>query len=268
MKKLIAAFLVLLTISCKTHVPDESTKPELIHSAITNDDYLLQFRLPDDYDEKKGYHLVFVADGTIGLGEYVLGTNKSWKADLPSNCVIVTIGHEGDWEEKRRRDFIPSDFTGNNEENFGNAAKFYVFLKTQLVPSINKKFPHQKDRSFVGHSFSGLFCLYAALKNEILFNHYFAISPSVWANDEELLKIEESFSKTNKELNASIKIYAGGLEIFNKVLSSCKTFYNAINSHGYKNLSISFETIGAANHFSIRKPAIDRILKLISADNR
>jgi predicted alpha/beta superfamily hydrolase len=266
MKKLVPAFLFLFFLSCKTHVPDESTKPEIIHSSITGDDYLLQFRLPDEYDEKKDYHLVFVADGTIGLGEYVLGTNKNWKADIPLTCIIITIGHQGDWEEKRRRDFIPSDISGNSEENFGNAGKFYEFLKKELIPSINKKFPHHQDRSFIGHSFSGLFCLYAALKNEKLFDRYFAISPSVWANDEELLKIEDSFAKTNKELDASIKIYAGGLEIFNKVLSSSKAFFNTVNARGYKKLFISFETIGSANHYSIRKPAIDRILKVISKD--
>jgi predicted alpha/beta superfamily hydrolase len=225
---------------------------------------VIQFRLPDAYDEKKDYHIAFVADGTIGLGEYVLGKNEDWKATIPSNTIIVTIGQLGDWEDKRKRDFIPSDISLNSEEYFGKAHLFYSFLKSELIPYINKKYPHQKSKFFIGHSFSGLFCLYAALKNEKLFDRYFAISPSVWANYGELLKIEEAAAKNNKDILASIDIYVGGLEIFNKVISSSTKFYKQIQSRNYKSLSISYETIGSANHFSVRKPAIDKILSKIA----
>jgi predicted alpha/beta superfamily hydrolase len=200
------------------------------------------------------------ADGSIGLGEYLSGSNENWKAIIPPNTIIITISHGEDWEDKRRRDFIPSDISLNTEENFGRADLFYAFIKTELIPYLDKKFSNQKSKSFIGHSFSGLFCLYAALKNEKVFDNYFAISPSVWANHNELLKIEDAFSKNNKELNASIHIYVGGLEIFNKVISSSTEFYNQVKSRNYKNLTISYESIGGANHFSVRKPAIDKIL--------
>jgi predicted alpha/beta superfamily hydrolase len=254
----------LLVISCKSHSYSPEGKFDTIHSVNTNDDYVIQTRVPENFDATKSYNIVVAADGTIGLGEYLMGTNRNWRAELPSNCIIVTIGHRGDWEAKRRRDFIPSDVTKNREEDFGNADKFYAFLKTELLPYIDKKYPNQKTKSFVGHSFSGLFCLYAALRNENLFDHYFAISPSVWANSKELLKIEEQFAKNNKDLPASITIYVGGLEIFNKVLSSSTEFYDKLRSRAYPGLSIQFQKIGSANHFSIRKPAIDRILKAVS----
>jgi predicted alpha/beta superfamily hydrolase len=268
MRLLCAISYFFLFISCKSHFSPPAGEYETLHSSETNDDYIIEVKKPADYDEKRSYHIVFVADGTLGLGEYILGRNEKWKATLPSNCVFVTIGHQGNWEEKRRRDFIPSDISKNSEENFGKADKFYAFLKSELVPYIDKQFPHPTSKVFIGHSFSGLFCLYAALKNEKLFDRYFAISPSVWANDEELLKIEEAFAKHNNDLPARINIYAGGLEVFNKVLSSATEFYDKIRAHDYKNLSVTMEKIGWANHFSIRKPALDRILALLSAENK
>jgi len=108
-----------------------------------------------------------------------------------------------------------------------------------------------------------LFCLYASLKNENLFQGYFAISPSVWANDRELMKIEELFAKSHTDLFARIHIYAGGLEVFNKVLSSSRAFYSTLQERKYPNTQISFEVIPTANHFSVRKPAIDKIFALI-----
>ena len=254
-------FLFLtLFISCKSHINDTDEKSDSLHSTFTNDDYVIKVRLPDAYNERDNYHMVVVADGSIGLGEYVLGNNEDWKATIPSNTIIITIGHIGDWEANRRRDFIPSDISLNTEENFGKADLFYSFLKSEFIPFINEKYPNQKSKAFIGHSFSGLFCLYAALKNEKLFDYYFGISSSVWANYDELLKIEEAFAKSNSDLAASIDIYVGGLEIFNKVISSSTEFYNTIKSRNYKSLNITYETIGGANHFSVRKPAIDKIL--------
>jgi predicted alpha/beta superfamily hydrolase len=254
------AIFFLLFISCKSHSYQPAKDSFTIHSKNTKDDYVIQIKIPRDFSELKEYTIVYVADGLIGTGKYILGVNSSWAAIIPSNCIIVTIGHKGNWEQKRRRDFIPSDAGGHDDENFGHADRFYSFLKTELIPFIEKKFPNQKTKAFIGHSFSGLFCLYAALQNEGLFDQYFAISPSVWANGRELLKIEKDFIGSHSDFNSAIHIYAGSLEQFNKVLSSTKDFIKLLKVKQYKSLDLSFEVIPWANHFSVRKPAIDKIL--------
>ncbi len=231
-----------------------------IHSTYTNDSYKIQVRKPDNYSPDKKYHHVFVADGTIGMGEYVIGTNKDWKAEIPDNVIIITIGHQGNWEKKRQRDFLPSDAGGYKNKDFGNAHLFYSFLKSELIPEIKKRFPNEQNKYFIGHSFSGCFALYAALQNDQLFDTFFAISPSVWANHEELLKIEKKIHASGKQLKANISMYAGSLEVFNKVLSSTRKFESALLSRKYKQLSLKYEIIDYANHFSVRKPAIDKIL--------
>ena len=97
-----------------------------------------------------------------------------------------------------------------------------------------------------------------------LFDEYFAISPSVWANNLELLKIEEDRAKNNPDLDTKIHLYVGGLEIFNRVISSTNSFYDAVRSRKYNNLEISYESIGGANHYSVRKPAVDMIFKSLA----
>jgi uncharacterized protein len=251
------AFLIVV-VSCRNTIATPNNLESFtLHSTIINDDYTISIKRPQNFHKDSSYHLLVIADGSIGLGEYVLGTNSKWKASHPSNCIIVTVGHIGDWHQKRRRDFIPSDAGGFKEENFGRADLFYAFLKTELLPSIQSKLPALKSKSFIGHSFSGLFSLYAALKNENLFDTYYAISPSVWANDKELIKILESFR--SNQLRANVHIYVGGLEVFNKVLSSSKEFNRKITAKRLSGLNISFDVIKSANHFSVRKPAIDKI---------
>ncbi|HEX6179716.1 MAG TPA: alpha/beta hydrolase-fold protein [Chitinophagaceae bacterium] len=232
-----------------------------IVSKHTGDKYIITIK---NHQPALKQHVVYVGDGSLKLGQYILGTDKDWKAAVPANCVIVAIAHVGDWHEKRRRDFIPSDAGGYHDEEFGKSVNFYLFLKNELFPFINKKITNQLDRCFVGHSFSGLFSLYASLQKEKLFEKYFAISPSVWANYYELGKIEQKYSENAKELKGKIFLYAGTLEVFNKVMSSTGDYYNTLRSRNYAGLTVNFQPIGNANHFSIIKPAVDNIFKSIN----
>ncbi len=238
----------------------QTIQADTIYSSSTKDKYIITIRKPAGFSANKKYHFVYMTDGCLGIGDYMFGRDKSWAATIPSTCVIIAIGHIGEYESKRRRDFIPSDISKNSTADFGNADKFYLFLKNELIPSIEKKVPNNKDRSFIGHSFGGLFCLYLLFKEDKLFNRHFAISPSCWANYHELDKIEEAYFKKNKQLNANVTVYAGGLEFLNKVLYSTRSFYNTVTGRKYKGLTMVKDEIGNANHLSIRKPAVDRVL--------
>lgn len=241
----------------------QTTSIDTIYSSEVKDRFVITVRQPAGYTPAKNYHHVYMTDGSLGIGDYVLGKEKTWAASIPNSCVIIAISHIGDWHEKRSRDFIPSDITKNGETGFGKADRFYAFVKLELIPHIEKNMPNKKDRAFIGHSFGGLFCLYTLLKEDKLFDKHFAISPSVWANYNELDKMEEQYASTNKALKADVTIYVGGLEFLNKVLYSTRNFYNKVSGRKYTGLWIRKNEIGNANHFSIRKPAIDRIFETL-----
>jgi uncharacterized protein len=258
MKKYSLLFSLLIGMVCCFA---QTTQTDTIYSSAVKDKFVITIRKPAGFSIAKKYQHVYMTDGGIGMGDYVLGKSKSWAATIPNNCVIIAISHIGDWHEKRSRDLIPSDITKNATAAFGNADKFYQFLKNELIPLIEKKMPNKKDRSFIGHSFGGLFCLYTLFKDDKLFNHHFAISPSCWANYYELDKIEEAYFKKTKTLKANLTIYVGGLEFLNKVLYSTRSFYNTVGKRNYVGLKIVKDEIGNANHTSIRKPAVDRIFE-------
>ena len=237
----------------------QHTSVDTFYSQHTKDKYVITVCLPEGYSSAKKYHLVYMTDGTIGIGDYVLGKSSSWAATMPSNCIIIAIGHTGNWHDKRPRDLIPSDISNNAENNFGKDSVFYDFLKVELISLIEERIRNKKDRVFIGHSFGGLFCLYTLFKEDKLFDRHFAISPSCWANYYELDKIEEAYYKKNKQLTANVTIYVGGLEFLNKVLPSTRSFTTTVTKRNYTGFSINKIEIGNANHFSIRKPAIDRI---------
>jgi predicted alpha/beta superfamily hydrolase len=234
---------------------------DTVYSVNTKDKYIVTVRTPVGYSSKVKFHHVYITDGSIGMGDCILGKSESWKATIPKNCVIIAISHIGNWHDKRPRDFIPSDISKNAETNFGKADLFYLFMQKELIPGIERKYGNRKERVFIGHSFGGLFCLYTLFREDKLFDRHFAISPSIWANYYELDKIEAQYFKTHKQLNAKVTIYVGTLEFLNKVLYSSRSFSKTMTERKYVGLTLSKDEIAGANHFSIRKPAVDRILE-------
>lgn len=256
-------FLLYILLVCYFFSFSQTTVIDTVYSKNVNDNFIITIRKPPGYSASNSYYYVYMTDGSLGIGDYVLGRDKSWAATIPATCVIIAISHIGNWHEKRARDFIPADITKNIEDNFGKASSYYLFLKNELIPKIEQTIKNKKGRVFVGHSFGGLFCLYTLFQKDKLFDLHFAISPSVWANYYELDKIEKAYFNLNKSLKAKLTIYVGGLEFLNKVLFSTRNFYSVTASRKYTGYSITKIEIGNANHFSIRKPAIDRIFDIL-----
>lgn len=253
-------FLLIITAGTATTCFAQKIVRSMVYAPQIQDSFLLQVRLPNAYKKETSYHHIYVPDGSLKMGNYILGKDSSWRADVPENCIVITIAHTGDWHKKRQRDFLPSDAGGYTDKDFGRARQFYLFLKNTLMPQMKRQYGTAKSTAFIGHSFSGLFCLYTLFQEDKLFDRHFAISPSVWANNRELLKIEENFFQQHKQLRGTVSLLAGGLEVFNKVLSSTKEFYTNSRQRGYKEYEATFATVNNANHYSIIKPGVDKAL--------
>lgn len=251
--------ILLLTISFSANAQRIDRK--MIYSPQIQDSFLIQIRIPAGYQPGKPYHHIYMTDGSLKIGNYVLGKDSSWRANVPEHCIIITIAHVGNYTMKRQRDFLPSDAGGYSEPKFGQARKFYLFLKNTVIPMVNKQYGSRKSSAFIGHSFSGLFCVYTLFQEDKLFDRHFAISPSIWANKSELMQIEASHAKKTKTLNGNLDLLAGGLEVFNMVLSSTRQFYQQTVNRKYAGYKVSFNTINNANHYSIIKPGVDRALE-------
>jgi predicted alpha/beta superfamily hydrolase len=57
----------------------------------------------------------------------------------------------------------------------GGAANFLAFFKDELIPYIDRAYPTNGTNSLCGHSYGGLFVLYALLSEPQLFGSYYAV---------------------------------------------------------------------------------------------
>lgn len=150
---------------------------------------------------------------------YANGAKQNAKAvpKLSKTVLIVGIGYDSPlaYDTKRRtRDLTPAA-SGEEYANGGGAAEFYDFVKDELFPLVEKKYSTAKsDKIYFGHSFGGLFGIYALLRDDGIFDEFFIASPSLWWGESQLIRDALDEGKLRSNLKAKfIMLVAGSREI-------------------------------------------------------
>ena len=150
---------------------------------------------------------------------YANGAKQNAKAvpKLSKTVLIVGIGYDSPlaYDIKRRtRDLTPTA-SGEEYANGGGAAEFYDFVKDELFPLVDKKYSTAKsDKIYFGHSFGGLFGIYALLRDDGIFDEFFIASPSLWWGESQLIRDALDEGKLRSNLKAKfIMLVAGSREI-------------------------------------------------------
>jgi predicted alpha/beta superfamily hydrolase len=110
----------------------------------------------------------------------------------------------------RNRDMTPSRPAKAFGVSVGGADKFLAFIADELLPTIDRTYRTRPYRVLVGHSFGGLFAVYALMNRPDVFQGYIAISPSLWWDDQALVKASPPFFAAHKDLRADLYLTIAG----------------------------------------------------------
>ena len=150
---------------------------------------------------------------------YANGAKQNSKAvpKLSKTVLIVGIGYDSPlaYDTKRRtRDLTPVA-SGEEYANGGGAGEFYDFVKDELFPLVEKKYSTAKsNKIYFGHSFGGLFGIYALLRDDGIFDEFFIASPSLWWGESQLIRDALDEGKLRSNLKAKfIMLVAGSREM-------------------------------------------------------
>ena len=91
----------------------------------------------------------------------------------------------------------------------GGADKFLSFIADELLPTVDRNYRTRPYRVLIGHSLGGLFAVYALLNRPEVFNGYLIISPSLWWDDQALVKAAPPFFAAHKDLRADLYMTMG-----------------------------------------------------------
>jgi predicted alpha/beta superfamily hydrolase len=146
---------------------------------------------PAGYEASDGvYPVVYLLDGnqhfhhTTGIAQFLAAQDR-----MPG-VIVVAIPNTD-----RTRDLTPPMATDTTSAfpTAGGADGFLRFLGDELIPHIDGAYRTAPYRIIIGHSFGGLFAVYALLTRPYLFQAHIAISPSLWWDEEALLGAAERF---------------------------------------------------------------------------
>ncbi len=178
-----------------------------LYSQVLKENRILNIYLPERYalDSLKSYPIIYLLDGSmdedfIHITGLVQFGSFSWIQMLPESIVVGIANVD------RKRDFT---YPTNNESDLkdfpttGHSSEFIQFIGKELQPYMEKNYRHTQERTIIGQSLGGLLATEILLIQSSLFNNYIIVSPSLWWDDESILKLE---TPVLKNVNA---IYIG-----------------------------------------------------------
>ena len=168
-------------------------KKDSVYSNILNESRDIYVQLPYSYNANSNekYPVVYILDGDVLLPT-VVNIHDFYSGGFMPEMIIVGISNA----VNRTRDLTTSKITSRrgmpyNEEH-GEAKNFLSFIKTELIPYIEGKYPVTNYRTLIGHSYAGLFTIYTMLNQPDLFANYISIDPSLDWDDQKIMKQAKS----------------------------------------------------------------------------
>jgi len=167
--------------------------------------------IPKDYDKSTSrYPVLFVFDGDEAyMRNLVLNTaDQLTSFGAMPNCIIVGL-----IQRNRGLDFGPlyaiKDLPNSAKVN---GDKFLKFLKTELLPELDKNYRTQNFRIGIGHSLGGLFLTHSFTQDPDFFNGVIAISPALELKRDSTLFANLKHTLSSKLNRPTYFCWASGTE--------------------------------------------------------
>jgi predicted alpha/beta superfamily hydrolase len=154
--------------------------------------------MPDGGVEEDFPHVVATVDSAVRAGEM---------------RPVIVVGIEN---TERRRDMtgpthVHSDST--IAPHVGGSAAFRRFIADELMPEIGRRYRVTGERAIIGESLAGLFVVETFFLQPDLFDTYIALSPSLWWNDQELVRTAPELLHGHRHLHAALYLSSAGDDV-------------------------------------------------------
>jgi predicted alpha/beta superfamily hydrolase len=235
-----------------------------LNSKELNEIRTLNIYLPEGYHPDSAYPVIYLLDGSadedfIHIAGLVQFATFSWVNILPKSIVVGIANVD------RRRDFTFSTTISKDKQDFpttGSSAKFISFIEKELQPFIEKKYKTTGSRMLIGQSLGGLLATEILFKQPTLFNSYVIVSPSLWWDNESLLKMKPVL--LNEGYAQQTRVYIGVGEEGKVMEEDAKHLYELLNNTDKKNITASFDFIKGKSHANIFHQAVSNAFEIFA----
>jgi predicted alpha/beta superfamily hydrolase len=232
-----------------------------LSSSQLGEQRILNIYLPDGYDadsnQKKMYPVVYLLDGSAnedfihitGIVQFLTGITGA----MPPTIVVGIANVD------RKRDFtFPTTVEKDKKDlpTTGGSDKFMLFLEKDLEPYIEKQYRAGGPRTIIGQSLGGLLATEVLLKKPALFDNYIIVSPSLWWDNESLLKKATELEKTLAGQKIHVCLAVGNEE--KVMVDDVHQLADILQKQGGSSLKLTFQPVPEENHLTILHNAVYR----------
>jgi len=239
------------TVSAQTATVKPLTVGEVrtIKSKTLNEERTLNIYLPQGFDKAKSYPVIYLLDGSmnedfIHVSGLVQFFNQMYS--MPETIVVGIANVD------RKRDFTFYTNLKDLQKDYpttGHSDKFITFLEKELKPYVESQFKTTEKYLF-GQSLGGLLATEILLKKPEMFNNYFIISPSLWWDDESLLKQAGQLLAKSPDTKKFVYVSVGKGE-HPVMIKDAETFYDILKKSNKKNWTLEYKMMETDNHATI-----------------
>lgn len=277
MKKIITLITLITFLNASSQIKNEP-KPfvlgqiQEINSKILSEKRTLNIYLPEGYNTKDTlkYPVIYLLDGSadedfihvVGLVQY---NTFPWIDRIPQSIVIGIANTD------RKRDFTSPatvEILKKQMPSQGGSEKFITFLEKELQPFIEKNYKTTNSKMIIGQSLGGLLATEILFKKPQLFDKYVIISPSLWWNDGELLKMNPAVLEERFTQQKAVYIGVGkeGLSPFfdNHVMEvDANLLFDKVKSGKSKSIKVYFDYLPEEDHATVTHPALFNAFRML-----
>lgn len=269
--KIVVCFFLVLCSSLVIHSQNQEeillAKKYFYQSDILKIERPYWVHLPKSYNDtvygEKKYPLLVLLDAeehfdlATGIVQFM---STRLDSKLLPEFIVLGIPNTGN----RIEDYTPTHSLKNPEGNdikafqkSGGGPKFIDFIEKELLSKIDENYRTQNFRILVGHSLGGLLTVNSFFSDNSSFNAFLAMDPSLWWDNELLVKMAQS-EILNQETNFKTKhLYISGAHNSSSptdttaMRKSQKSFVAALEANKQEFHHLKFEIFEEEDHGTI-----------------
>ena len=137
--------------------------------------------------------------------------------------------------------------------NNGGAEKFRHFITEEVQPWVDQRYRTTGETAVLGESLAGLFIVDTFMSAPASFDHYIAVSPSLWWREQALARsAAEHFEASALPDGRSLYLTVADEK---DILAAVEVLVAALEEHAPENLTWWFEPLPDEHHNTIYHPA-------------
>ena len=237
-----------------------------IYSTVLNETRKLNIYLPQGYspDSIKKYPVIYLLDGSmdedfIHIAGLVQFASFPWINFIPETIVVGISNID------RKRDFTFHTDDKELKKEFptsGYSATFIDFVENELQPFVENKFNIDTISTLIGQSIGGLLATEILFKKPDLFDNYIIVSPSLWWDNESLMKLTPKTYQSHKNIFIAVGKEGDIME------REARALYDKLNALSLKNTKLYFKFLEGQNHGDALHLAVYDAFENMAASNK